>query len=49
MKHDIQKKIYEETKGMTQEEVLEYYRAGARKLRQNAYMPPIRKDGRQGE
>ena len=33
MKHDIQAKIHEETKGMTQEQRLEYYRSGAKKLR----------------
>jgi hypothetical protein len=34
MKHDIQAKIHEETKHMTQEQRLEYYRSGAKKLRQ---------------
>ena len=33
MKHDIQAKIHEETKHMTQEQRLEYYRSGAKKLR----------------
>jgi hypothetical protein len=33
MKHDIQAKIHEETKNMTQEQRMEYYRAGAKKLR----------------
>jgi hypothetical protein len=33
MKHDIQAKIHEDTKRMTQEQRLEYYRAGAKKLR----------------
>jgi hypothetical protein len=32
MKHDIQAKIHEETKHMTQDQRLEYYRAGAKKL-----------------
>ena len=33
MKQDIQAKIHEETKHMTQEQRLEYYRSGAKKLR----------------
>jgi hypothetical protein len=33
MKHDIQAKIHEETKHMTQDQRLEYYRSGAKKLR----------------
>jgi len=33
MKHDIQAKIHEETKHMTQEQRLEHYRSGAKKLR----------------
>jgi len=33
MKHDIQAKIHEETKSMTQEQRLEYYRSGSKKLR----------------
>ena len=32
MKRDIQAKIHEETKHMTQEQRLEYYRSGAKKL-----------------
>jgi hypothetical protein len=35
MKHDIQAKIHEETKHMTQEQRLEYYRTGAKKLRRH--------------
>jgi hypothetical protein len=35
MKHDIQTKIHEETKQMTQEQRLEYYRRGAKKLRRS--------------
>jgi len=34
MKRDIQTKIHQETKGMTQEERLEYYRQGALRFRQ---------------
>lgn len=33
MKQDIQAKIHEETKNMTQNQRLDYYRNGARKLR----------------
>ena len=33
MKHDIQAKIHEDTKHMTQEQRLDYYRTGAKKLR----------------
>ena len=33
MKHDIQAKIHEETKHMTQDQRLDYYRSGAKKLR----------------
>lgn len=40
MKHDIQAKIHEETKHMNQEERLEYYRAGAKKLRRRGRALP---------
>lgn len=33
MKHDIQAKIHEETKHMTRDQRLDYYRFGAKKLR----------------
>lgn len=36
MKHDIQAKIHEETKHMTQEQRLDYYRFGAKKLRRHS-------------
>jgi len=42
MKHDIQAKIHEETKHMNQEQRLEYYRAGARKLRRRGRLAPKR-------
>jgi len=36
MKHEIQANIHEETKHMTQEQRLEYYRSGAKKLRRHS-------------
>lgn len=35
MKEEIQSKIYEQTKDMTQEQRLEFYRSGAKKLRRS--------------
>lgn len=42
MKHDIQAKIYEETKDMTREEILEYFRKGSEEFRREA---ATRKEG----
>ncbi len=41
MKRDIQAKIREETKHMTQEQRLEYYRISARKLRRRGRTVPL--------
>lgn len=44
MKHDAQRRIYEETKGMTAQERVEYFRRGSEEFRRSLSLSPAPRD-----